>query len=40
VRYVIIDDSLKNLIACMSSELTGHNRRVADDGKLSVYELT
>jgi hypothetical protein len=40
VRYVIIDDSLKNLIACMGSELTGHNRRVADDGKLSVYELT
>ncbi len=40
VRYVIVDDSLGNLLQCFGGDLGGSNRQVADDGKLSVYELT
>lgn len=40
VRYVIVDDSLTNLLQCMQVDLAGQNRKVADDGRLSVYEFT
>ncbi|TAN34318.1 hypothetical protein EPN29_02840 [bacterium] len=40
VRYVIVDDSLTNLLRCMQTDLAGQNRRVADDGRLSVYQFT
>lgn len=40
VRYVIIDDSLGYLTRCMDNELSARSRRIADDGRLSVYAFT
>lgn len=39
VRYVIVDDSLQSLLDCLNGELSGVSTRVADDGKLAVYEF-
>jgi hypothetical protein len=39
-RYVIVDDSMGALLQCFQSELAGQSRRVADDGRLSVYQFT
>lgn len=40
VRYVIVDDSLLNLLQCMDGGLSSYSRKVADDGKLSIYQFT
>jgi hypothetical protein len=40
VRYVIVDDSLSSLLRCIHNDMSGSSRKVADDGRLSVYELT
>jgi hypothetical protein len=39
VRYVIVDDSLAALLKCLEDDSGGQSRKVADDGKLSVYAL-
>jgi hypothetical protein len=40
VRYVIVDDSLSSLLRCIHNDMSLSSRKVADDGRLSVYELT
>lgn len=40
VRYVIVDDSMAALLQCFQGDLAAQSRRIANDGRLSVYQFT